>query len=334
MTEADGAARETIPIIDLAPLAGGDPAAAQAAARGFGAALEQIGFAVVVGHGVPEPVIEAAYGSARAFFALPLAEKQRYVIPDQAKTRGYLPVGIESVALTLDKDQPADLCEALIFRTLQRDAERPPEAWAPNLWPDRPAALGAHVRAYCDAVYGLARRLYRVTALALDLPAAHFEAGFADPQFTLRLVNYPDQPTPPLPNQLRYGAHQDYGGLTILRQDSAPGGLEICGSDGVWCDVPVIPHSFVINVGDLMSRWTNGRWRSTLHRVVNPPRHLTGSTQRLSMVLFTTPNEATEIACLPTCCDDAHPPQFEPVHAGAYVQAKIAKSMELGAAGD
>jgi isopenicillin N synthase-like dioxygenase len=323
---------ETIPIIDLTPLAGGDPAAAATAAHDFGSALEQIGFAVVIGHGVPETLIAQTYDSVKAFFALPLAEKLNYAIPDQAKTRGYLPVGIESVALTLDKDQPADLCEALVFRNLQREAERPPETWAPNLWPDRPVALGGHVRAYCDAVYGFARRLYRITACALDLPESYFDAAFADPSFSLRLVNYPDQPTPPLPNQLRYGAHHDYGGLTILRQDSAPGGLEICGRDGIWRDVPVIPHSFVINVGDLMSRWTNGRWRSTLHRVVNPPRHLTGSTQRLSMVLFTTPNEATEIACLPTCSDSAHPPQFEPVRAGEYVQAKIAKSMELGAA--
>jgi isopenicillin N synthase-like dioxygenase len=318
-------ASEAVPVIDLA---GGEPAAA----RAFGAALETIGFAVVVGHGVPEPVIETAYATAKAFFALPLADKMAHVIPDQAKIRGYLPVGIESVALTLDKDQPADLCEALVFRTLTREAERPAEAWAPNLWPDKPAGLRDHVGAYCAAVYGFARRLYRITALALDLPEDYFAAAFADPSFVLRLVNYPDQPTPPLPNQLRYGAHHDYGGLTILRQDSAPGGLEICGRDGVWRDVPVIPHSFVINVGDLMSRWTNGRWRSTLHRVVNPPRHLTGSTQRLSMVLFTTPNEATEIACLPSCCDAEHPAQFEPVRAGAYVLAKIAKSMELGAA--
>jgi isopenicillin N synthase-like dioxygenase len=313
---------ETVPIIDLA---------ARAAACDFGAALERIGFAVVVGHGVPEPLIGATYDAVKTFFALPLADKMAYATSDQAKVRGYLPVGIESVALTLGKDQPADLCEALVFRNLQREAVRPATEWAPNLWPDRPPALAASVRNYCAEVYAFARRLYRITALALDLSEDFFEAAFADPQFSLRLVNYPDQVSPPLPNQLRYGAHHDYGGLTILRQDGAPGGLEICGHDGMWRNVPVIPHSFVINVGDLMSRWTNGRWRSTLHRVVNPPRELTGSTQRLSMVLFTTPNEQTEITCLPTCCDAEHPAQFEPVRAGAYVLAKIAKSMELGA---
>jgi len=92
------------------------------------------------------------------------------------------------------------------------------------------------------------------------------------------------------------------------------------------------PDSFVINVGDLMSRWTNGRWRSTLHRVINPPRELTGSTQRLSMVAFTGPNGATEVSCLPTCASAGNPPRFAPVNAQAYVQAKVAASHDLAPA--
>jgi isopenicillin N synthase-like dioxygenase len=323
------AALDTIPIIDLAPLAGDDPTARRGAAHAFGAALEEIGFAIVVGHGVPEPLVAATYEVVKAFFALPLDEKVHYVVPDLAKTRGYLPVGIESVGLTLDGDQPADLCEALVFRSLHRDAALPPERWPPNLWPDRPATLRERVTAYYHAIEAFALRLYRVTALALDLPERFLDAAFADPQFTLRLVNYPDQTTPPLPKQLRYGAHADYGGLTVLRQDDAPGGLQICDSAGTWHDVPVVPGSFVINVGDLMSRWTNGRWRSTLHRVVNPPRELTGSTQRLSMVLFTSPDEQMEIVCLPSCTDTANPPRFGPVRAGDYVRAKIERSMTL-----
>ena len=87
--------------------------------------------------------------------------------------------------------------------------------------------------------------------------------------------------------------------------------------------------SFVINVGDLLARWTNDRWQSTLHRVINPPRNLTGSTQRISMVAFAGPNEQMEVACLPTCQDADHPPQYEPVLAGEYIRAKIAASMEL-----
>ena len=142
-------------------------------------------------------------------------------------------------------------------------------------------------------------------------------------------VNYPDQPDPPAPGQLRYGEHHDYGALTILRQDAAQGGLQIRDDDGIWREAPVIPESFVINVGDLLARWTNNRWRSTLHRVSNPPRELTGSTRRLSMVAFSGPNEDTEIACLPTCQSAQNPAQYPPVNCGEYIVSKIRASMEL-----
>jgi isopenicillin N synthase-like dioxygenase len=181
---------------------------------------------------------------------------------------------------------------------------------------------------YCAAMRSLTGHLTRLSALALDLDEDYFSPWYADPALPLRFVNYPDQPDPPMLGQLRYGAHHDYGGLTILRQDSAPGGLQIF-VDDAWSDVPMVPDAFVINVGDLMARWTNDRWRSTLHRVVNPDRALTGSTARLSMVAFTGPNETLPIACLPSCCSADRPPRYEPVVAGAYVQAKLAQSMEL-----
>jgi isopenicillin N synthase-like dioxygenase len=104
--------------------------------------------------------------------------------------------------------------------------------------------------------------------------------------------------------------------------------LQICDKAGDWHDVPPHPDSFVVNVGDLMSRWTNGRWRSTLHRVMNPSRALTGSTQRMSMVAFTGPNAATEIVPLPTCVSEANPARFGPVNAQEYVLAKIRASHE------
>ncbi len=314
-----------IPVVDIAGARSSDPVVRTATARAFGDALEHVGFVTITGHGVDPALMNATYDVLREFFALPTADKLAYCPPEKAKFRGYLPVGIESVAATLTGETPPDLCEALVFRALSRPSAQPP------IWPARPVGLRALVERYDLALESLGKDLMRLSALALDLPEHHFDRHFDEPAAVLRFVNYPDQPEMPLPGQLRYGAHHDYGGLTILRQDAAPGGLEICDLEGAWHAVPPSGNGFVINVGDLMSRWTNGRWRSTLHRVVNPARALTGSTQRLSMVVFFGPNEASEIACLPSCVSAENPARWPPVTAGEYIRAKIARSMELTA---
>jgi isopenicillin N synthase-like dioxygenase len=318
-----------IPVIDISHSRSGDAPDRLRVARMLGDALEHVGFATVVGHGIDEDLLGSTYTTLREFFALPTAEKMRACPPERAKSRGYLPVGIESVAATLDADTPPDLCEALVFAALAR---QPSPAGKQNLWPEQPAGLRDLVLRYNRELDALGKHLARLAALALDLAEHDLDGYFADPSMTLRFVNYPDQPSPPLPGQLRYGAHHDYGGLTILRQDEAPGGLEVCDARGSWHGVPPSPGGFVINVGDLMSRWTNGRWRSTLHRVVNPARELTGSTQRLSMVVFFSPNEESEIACLPTCATSTSPARWPPVKAGEYIRAKIARSMDLPSA--
>jgi isopenicillin N synthase-like dioxygenase len=313
-------------LIDIAPFLAGGEAERRAVAREFGAAFETTGFATVVGHGVDDALVRGVYDAAAAFFALPEAVKRASMAPEKTKGRGYLPVGIESVAATLAGETPPDLCEALVFRSLRREKAG---AVAPNIWPAEPPALAALVPPYYEAIFGLTQSLMRMAALALDLPEDYFAPFYAEPSLALRFVSYPDQPAPPRPGQLRYGAHHDYGGLTILRQDEAPGGLQIADADGGWRDATPVPGSFVINVGDLMARWTNGRWRSTLHRVVNPPRELTGSTRRLSLVAFTGPNEDAEVACLPSCRGPGRPPPLPPVRAGDYVMAKLNRSMDL-----
>jgi isopenicillin N synthase-like dioxygenase len=318
-----------VPVVDFGGFLQGSALERQQAAHAFGDALETAGFVTVVNHGVPASLVHGTYACARDFFSLPEEEKRRWTAPEQTKGRGYLPMKMESVAATLSGETPPDLCEALVFASIQR--ERLGQG-LPNFWPHQPAALAGAVNAYFDAMLVLARQLMQMSALALNLPQDWFDPLYAEPGLTLRFVSYPDQPEPPEPGQLRYGAHHDYGGLTILRQDEAPGGLQICDAAGNWLDVPPQPDSFVINVGDLMSRWTNGRWRSTLHRVVNPDRALTGSTRRLSMVAFTGPNGATEITCLPSCVSESRPALYPPVNAQAYVQAKLKASHDLSAA--
>lgn len=313
-------------VVDISPFVNGNPQERASAARAFGRAFETTGFAVIVGHGVSDDLADDVYACLKRFFSQPFEKKAEYTPPEKAKGRGYLPMGIESVAKTLTSETPPDLCEALVFSGPHRELRGSPSR---NIWPDYPAELAPLVREWTVEIEKLTAHLSRISALALDLPEDYLQQPFADPAITLRFVNYPDQPTPPAPGQLRYGAHHDYGGLTILRQDSAPGGLQICDRDGVWREAGNIPGSFVINVGDLMARWTNNRWRSTLHRVSNPDRSLTGSTQRLSMVAFTGPNEEHVVTSLPSCVSEESPSLFEPVIAGEYIRAKIRASMEL-----
>lgn len=316
-----------LPIVDLAPFMSGDPKGKAAVAKSFAEAFEDTGFAIITGHGVPEALADQTYTAMTEFFDQPMEAKTPLTPPETAKGRGYLPMGIESVAKTLTGETPPDLCEALVFAAPHR-----PESKSSNIWPDYPPDLAGLVEEWTAEMVALNSHLVRLSALALDLPETYFEDAYADMALTLRFVNYPDQIEPPKPGQLRYGEHHDYGTLTILRQDAAPGGLQIRDDDGVWREAPVIPDSFVVNVGDLLARWTNNRWRSTLHRVSNPTRELTGSTRRLSMVAFTGPNENWDVACLPSCQSADNPAQFEPVKCGEYILSKIRASHELNEA--
>ncbi|MGA7324269.1 MAG: 2-oxoglutarate and iron-dependent oxygenase domain-containing protein [Rhodomicrobium sp.] len=318
-----------IPIIDISGFLHREDAERERIARAFGEAFEQVGFATITGHGIDSKLIEETYAAMREFFALPLGEKLKSTPPEKAKSRGYLPVGIESVAATLSGETPPDLCEALVFYGLARPHASDAK---PIIWPERPPAIRELVPRYHEALKRLGQQLVRLASLALNLPETFLDPFFEDPGIVLRFVNYPDQHDPPAPGQLRYGAHHDYGGLTILRQDDAPGGLEVRDRKGVWHPVPPSPDGFVINIGDLMSRWTNRRWRSTLHRVVNPGRELSGTAQRLSMVTFFSPNEQSEIACLPSCVTPEKPPRWPPVKAGDYIRDKIMKSMDIASA--
>jgi isopenicillin N synthase-like dioxygenase len=326
-----------IPCLDLTAFSAGTAADQAALAREWGRAFEEVGFATVTGHGVPDVTTTRTYSELMEFFSLPLAAKLKWTVPDRVKTRGYLPLGIESVARTRGEEVPPDLCEALVFYGINFEPPDPlpagRSAATNNVYPGEPAGLREAVREYYRAVHRLVGVLMRLSARALDLPDEFFAPYYDRFRGTLRCVHYPAQAVEPEPGQLRYGAHSDYGGLTLLRQDDAPGGLQVHTRSGEWIDVRPVADSYVINIGDLMARWTNDRWRSTLHRVVNPPRSINGPTRRLSLVLFSGPNDDAIIDCLPTCVDAAHPAKYGPVRARDYIQDKLNTSMPARLAG-
>jgi isopenicillin N synthase-like dioxygenase len=135
--------------------------------------------------------------------------------------------------------------------------------------------------------------------------------------------HYPKLVVLPKPGEIRGGAHTDFGTLTLLLAEDKPGGLQVMGTDGQWYDLKPIPGAYVVNLGDMMAQWTNDRWRSTLHRIVNPPLESGEAARRLSIVYFHHPNADALIECIPSCADAQHPAKYAPIIAGEHLRRKL-----------
>jgi isopenicillin N synthase-like dioxygenase len=285
-----------LPLIDLSR---GSPAE-QAAL--IDAALRQAGFFAITGHGVDEALRAAAFDAAHRFFALPQASKERWHVDRWPLKRGFDPIGWQA----LDVNQPPDLKESFYLGV---------EAIGPNQWPDEALVPGfqAACNAYSNAMLALSRRLMGLFALALGLPDGYFGDFIRHPTCTTRLLHYPPQPADALPGQIGCGAHTDWGALTLLTQDEA-GGLQVQ-SGGGWLDVPPLPGAYIVNTGDMMPRWTNDRWPSTLHRVIN--RH--SGRDRWSIAYFFDLDAEASIEPLAVCVSDSHPARYAPITAGEHL---------------
>jgi isopenicillin N synthase-like dioxygenase len=324
-----------VPTVDVSAFTtpgGGTAAAKREAAARIRAANEDIGFFAIVGHGVAEPLAGEAVECARAFFDLPLDEKERVRRPSPEASRGYNAVGRESLARSLGVVAPHDLKETFAIGPVDPPLDpdyvgpRSYPHFAANVWPRRPPRLRAAWEAYYREMRRLADDLMRVFAVALDLPE-HWFADKTDRCISLlRAQHYPEQPDEPLAGQLRAGAHTDYGALTILRGDRTPGGLQVRDRQGDWIDAVPPADGYMVNIGDLMAQWTNDRWVSTLHRVVNPPRGSASRSRRLSIAFFHQPNHDALIECLPGCSDAANPPRFAPITSGDHKRMKFARA--------
>jgi len=321
----------TVPVIDVAPLTG-DEADRRVVAGEIGRACEDIGFFTIVGHGVDAALVRRMDEVSRAFFDLPVADKQRVRRPKPEQSRGYVGLGEENLSYGVGHDT-TDLKEFFAIGPVDVPDEpyyRAPAAYpsfAPNVWPERPAALRAIYTEYYRAMERLAGRLMRAFALALELREDFFHDKTDRHISGIRVINYPDQPEAPAAGQLRAGAHSDYGALTILKAENVPGGLEVLNRTGEWVAVAPVADSFVINLGDLMMHWTNDRWISTLHRVANPPRDAALGSRRQSIVFFYQPNYDALIECLPGCCGPGNPAKHAPVTSGEHRLRKFLKTV-------
>jgi isopenicillin N synthase-like dioxygenase len=311
---------QRIPVIDLAAARTGGLDFRQAVAREIDDTCREIGFFTVRGHGVPIATMDELRSKAHAFFALPSEEKCKAIHPVAGTPRGFRAQGMEALAHANAGTTPPDLKE---FYHLGREGW-PEETYytgpeggryfIPNLWPRTPEGFASAAAAYYAEMEKLAAFMMRLTALALDREERFFDDKIDRHISAMRLNFYPAQASAPKPGQLRAGAHTDYGAFTILNGESVPGGLQVLARNGQWIDVETDPETFVINIGDLLMRWTNDRWVSNPHRVVNPPASVAARAKRLSIAFFQQPNYDALIECIARPGEAKYPP----VKSGEY----------------
>ena len=316
------------PVFDLGKFETSGAAERRALAQEVDAICRATGFLAIANHGVAQSVIDGVWSKARAFFDLLPEEKQQARAPYNGYPYGYLGPELEALAKSRNVDTPPDLKESFNGGPSSApDGMTDPRAlafcYAATIWPDRPEGFKAAWTAYYAALEHLATRIMRLFALSLKLPEDYFARFIDAPVSALRALNYPAQTIAPKPGQLRAGAHTDYGSLTILLPQEGSKGLEILTPDGAWTPVPPAPGAFVINIGDLMARWTNDRWVSTLHRVVNPSSEEGGLARRQSLAFFHQPNWFAEITCLDACLAPGETAKYAPVLSGPYLMSKF-----------
>ncbi len=317
----------SIPVIDIGALRGSDRAALEACAQQIGHACETVGFFYITGHGVPEALIARAYERSRMFHASPVEQKDRVHIRHSPGTRGWCP----------DKDDTQD-GDPELYRLVEPHpdhdyltrprlhaafdvalelSEDDPDFRAgnlmlvPNQWPDWIPGFREDIMAYYDAVKAVGDRLFHAFAVALGLPEDFFATVTAKSPSQLRLLRYTPNDLPMDNDHLGIGAHSDFECFTILHQ-SAPG-LQVMNAADEWVSAPPIAGAFIVNVGDLIEGWTNGRFKATQHRVVN-----TGK-ERFSMPLFFAVDYDTVIEPLPAFVSKENPARYNRIVAGDHL---------------
>ncbi|ADP79709.1 isopenicillin N synthase family dioxygenase [Pseudofrankia inefficax] len=321
-----------VPVIDLSGYRRGEPAAARALAAAVDDAARTVGFMQVVGHGIPAGTEAGLTAALDTFFALPMATKLASRPASTAVNRGYSPPRSERLSHSLGVYSPADLFEAFnvgIEAGEYPGLGLPASYYADNIWPAGAAGFRAGVERWFAAARQLAETLTGVFALALGLPAGYFDAFQSHSLDVLRMNNYlvPGDVTLE-EGQVGMGAHTDYGIVTILWADPVPG-LQILDRAGRWHDVLPAPGALLVNLGDLLARWTNDRWVSTMHRVV-PPRDAGGRlVRRRSAAYFHDGDVDAVIACLPGCATPDNPARYEPVTVADHLTAKLTGSRGL-----
>ena len=310
---------DAIPILDLGPYLAGEQGALPPLARALREACEDVGFYFVINHGIPRALIERTFEQARRVLALSPRRKRELQINEHIA--GYMGLGEHTTRSSrVNLNTKPNLNEAYMV-------DREDEHGSVNQWPDGLPGFREAVIEYCTAVEQLARTLLPAYAVALDLAPDFLDGAFEPPQYTLRMSRYPPQ-LELEENEFGSAPHTDSSFFTLLPQSELPG-LAIRPRSGKWIETPNLPDAFLVNTGDLGHRWTNERFLSTPHRVINA-----NARDRYAVVFFFDVNPDFVMECLPSCHSPENPPRYPPTTYREYLgwfNRNYAEAVAIGA---
>ncbi len=318
-----------IPIIDIGPYLAGERSALERAAGPVGEASESLGFFYLRNHGVSQELIDRMFVETERFHSLPLERKMEVKVLNH--NIGYLPLGGQtqrSYQSLYGESKHPDLSASYFIRAdfpeghPDRVANKP---WVyDNRWPRDLPGFKETLLEYFDALTRLSKKVLELQSAALGLGPDYIprHEAFSPPVHILRLLHYPPR-NPALEGQFGIGAHTDYGYGSILAQAKVPG-LEIYTRDGKWIEAPALPGHLLFNNGDMCKVWTNDRFRSAPHRVINK-----SGTTRYSIPFFVSTRFDVTLTCMPTCQGQGNPPKYAPISYGEYFAKLRAQNFDL-----
>jgi len=310
-----------IPVIDISPLVGpqDNPKSLRKTAKEIENACKNIGFFYVKNHQIPQNHLDAVILVMQEFFNLPEEEKMKIHIGNSDVFRGYTPLGKELTNAKYDWHECVDF--GLDLEPNHPEVIAGNQLLGPNQWPENQPNFRKALESHWDLMILLGRRITEGLAMSLGFDKKKFARFMNKSHSFMRISNYPPYGKDQEENMGDgIGAHIDYGFLTILLQDNI-GGLEVKNADNEWVSAPMIPGTFLINIGHMIQRWTNDYYKATVHRVI-PPKHET----RCSLPFFFEPNFDAIVVPLDTFCSKNNPPRYKPFHFGNYLESKFTTS--------
>jgi len=312
---------DQVSVVDFEPFRLGGEADRKRAALDLATAFRDTGFAYLAGHGIDQGLIDRTFAEAARYFALPRDVKAEVTVERSNCDRGWFDLGMEN--LDPDAQKEGDLKEGYrIGNDLSPDhplVRRRVPFHGPNQWPEGVDGFRDTMEDYFSEVRDLAGRVTHAIAMALELPEDYFDAWFTTPMVIMSPLHYPPQDV--RGGRIGAGAHSDYGCLALLAQDDK-GGLQVRTPAGRWIDARPVPGTFVVNVGDMLARWTNDLFPATLHRVIN-----TSGVDRYSIPFFYDPNYDAPVEVIPTCLAEGEEPKYAPTTSLAHLQERFGATL-------